>query len=206
MNNYDNEYYIFFPTFLPSEVRIRPHIKNKNVVFDGIELPIGGAPLFFEQGFKEKDARTGQKRQMTDIMSGSGSFIVTKNIRTEFIKYDLTGMAMYPAVMIDNDDKWNENYWFMNIWRDLDCWSRNNSVYDELSEDEDEDDTVIDVYHLDENVLDIIPLENRLIFRMANETMGYIFFHRKVVDFLKKNNFTGGRFIKVIDFKEGDQL
>ena len=205
MTNYNNEYFIVKPNYDDSQMVIRIHEKS-NHRFYGCEHLLPEAPLFFEPGFQEENKEMGIIPNKTDIMFGAGSFIINNTIREEMIKYDFQGIQFYPAVLIDTDGSWDESYWFLNIWQDLDCWDREKSVYDPIEEDWDEDDTMIDQYYLNPTVLDKIPEENRLLFKMGGETNKYIFMHKTLVDFLLQNNHTGIRFFKVSEFTDGDQF
>ena len=205
MTNYNDEYFIIEPDSEDTQMVINIHEKSSHRFYDS-ECLLPGAPLFFEPGFQERNQRLDITPNKTDIMFDASSFIVNDAIREEMIKYDFQGMQLYPAVFIDTDDSWDESYWYLNIWQDLDCWDREKSVYDPIEEDWDEDDTMVDQYFLDAAVLDKIPEENRLLFKMGGETHSYIFMHKTLVKFLQQNEHTGIRFFKVSEFTDGDQF
>ncbi|WP_199611054.1 imm11 family protein [Flocculibacter collagenilyticus] len=204
MTKFNDEYYIALSRNDDRQIRMSINERSKNYLYDGFKLSIG-SPLFVEQGYVERDKRLGVTSHRTDIMSGCGSFIMEKTVKDKIAQYVFNGMQLYPSVFIDVNEQWYDNYWYLNIWEDLDCWDRKKSIYDPIDDDWDEDDTMIDQYYLDEQVLNEIPEKQRLIFRMGGESSGYIFMHQKLVDIFQENHFTGIRFFKVSEFTEGDQ-
>jgi hypothetical protein len=205
MKEYNDEYYIIFDDNNEYQMDVKIHLKSSNRHFDYQKL-LPGEPLFFEPGFQERNERSNIVPRKTDMMSEGLSFIVSNPIHKILSECDLQGMQLYPSVIIEDDDSWDESYWYLNIWQDLDCWDRKMSIARPLKADMEERDTVIKQYFLDSKVLDNIPEEKRLIFRMGEESNGYIFMHQKLVDIFRQNNFTGVRFFKVSEFKSGMQL
>ena len=63
----------------------------------------------------------------------------------------------------------------------------------------------INKYSLDASKLDMIPLENRLLFKMGGTSFSYIFIHESIFEKISINEFKGARFFKVSNFEEGDQ-
>lgn len=210
MNVYDEEYYV---TQDPSgEDHIFPEADEKTALrkYSFLKMPAGGPPLYFHNGYVDRDKRKGVVRPITDVLFVGSNLIVSNDIREKLITYPTFGLQINSAVYVDDDGKFHESYWFLTFYDGIACLSKNKT---KLHEVEDEDDDVsgevfnssVDKYSLDEAVLDAIPEEERLLFKIPDVSLGYIFVHKKIVDFFEANNFTGIRFFKVSKFEEGDQ-
>jgi hypothetical protein len=205
VKNYNNDYFIVFAEKEENKMRVDIHDKSMQRRYLGVQLEFN-EPLFFEPGFQELLAKKNITSVKADVMFSGASFIMNNKVREAIKQFDLHGMQLYPAILVEEDENWDESYWYLNIWERLDCWDRDKSIYDPIEEDEEESDTTIDRYYLDAEVLDKIPEEQRLIFRMGGEAGGEILFHESLVNIFRKNKFTGMRFFKVSEFEEGDQF
>jgi len=205
MKSYDDEYFIVTYDNTSHQMHVNIHEKSENVVYDGQKLIIS-TPLFFEPSFQERHKRLGVTPQKTNVMFDGSSFIINNAIRQDMIKYDFKGMQLYPAILIETDGHWDETYWYLNIWQDLDCWDKKKSIVKPLKQGRDISDTKVKKYYLDEDILNATPEQDRLIFRMGGEFYGYIFMHKKLVDIFVNNNHTGIRFFKVSTFEAGMQF
>ena len=105
---------------------------------------------------------------------------------------------------IHDDGKWHENLWFMTITERLDCWDRNNSNYDQ-------DDPPIRLggfeldlvykYSLNEELLDKIPLEQRLLFQMGGSIDAFFVCHQKLLGlFLHGGLKSGVKLTSIADY------
>ena len=205
MSKYDHEYYIVRTFYTSTQFQLKP---TKNTSFRKFRYKrlTGGEPLFFINGFKERDARLGDKRTVTDIMLDGSSFVVTSPIKSFLDQFEIDSMQLYPAIVIDDDDVWHENYWYLNFYGNLDCWDREKSDYKyEDDEDPEDSDAEIKQYSLNAGILDAIPEERRLLFRMGRATKAYVFAHKRIVKHFLENAYSGVRFFKVAEFREGDQ-
>jgi len=159
----------------------------------------GQSPLIFKSSTSEKDKRNKIERKVTEVLFDGVGMIVSNKVKEILSIYSVDGLHFFPAIFIDDKDKWHENFWYLNFYKNFDCWDRNKSV---LEEDEDND---VLKYYLDESdFMDVGP-ENRKIFRMGGATMDYIFACDEVVKDIERNDISGIKFYKVSDFEEGNQ-
>ncbi|WP_447077846.1 hypothetical protein [Shewanella algae] len=93
----------------------------------------------------------------------------------------------------------------MGFYKELDCLDRDNSSIETFDFDDDDELLEVKKFSLDGRVLEKIAENERLIFKIANCSKSYLFFHQKVVDFIVQRKLSGVRFIKVVDFFEGKQ-
>ena len=214
MTVFDDQYFVSIMPFGDDQLYLKPDEKTFNRRYTYKKMDQGGAPLFFENAFKERDIRDGKSHPITSVLMNGSNLLVNNAIRDKLKFKDIQGMQLYPAIYIDDDFKWHEEHWFLNFYEAIDCWDRDTSTiesYDDEDEDEDDDDPIeldseVIRYRLDADILDKIPEERRLMFKMGGALKSYIFVHQKVVDLFKDCDAVGVRFIKVSEFKEGDQF
>lgn len=105
-------------------------------------------------------------------------------------------VQMFPVV-VHHENKKIADYFFMNCHSEISAMHRDRSKYQEKGLL-----IFIDSLSLDENVLDQIPEEQRMIFALR-EKAAYYLYHEKVVKALENIGATGFRFIKVKDWNIG---
>ncbi|MFH0273308.1 hypothetical protein [Vibrio jasicida] len=104
---------------------------------------------------------------------------------------ELPGGDFYPTEVTNGDKVWS-NYFMMHIWNNYRAIHQGRSVIDGTYVD---DDFFLEALSLDETLLDRVPLEERLVFRLQEDPQ--FLFHETVVDALKAANLTGVGFIRV---------
>lgn len=203
MKNFNDEYYIAFRPSGDDQIYIKPDLKTSHRKYHFKQLALGGQPLFFLNGFKNEDKN---RWPLTDLFVDSSGLLISDEVKSNLGNYNIDGMQIYPSVYIDDNDVWHECYWYLGFYKELDCLDRDNSVIETFDFDDDDDDLLeVKKFSLDKNVLGKIAESDRLIFKIANCSKSYLFFHKKVVDVIVRKNFSGVRFIKVSDFSEGEQ-
>ncbi|WP_345889271.1 imm11 family protein [Shewanella algae] len=204
MKNYNDEYYIAFRPSGDNQIYIKPDINTAKRQYHFKQLVYGEKPLFFLNGFKGEDKN---RWPLTDLFVDSAGLLINKEVKLKMDNYDIDGMQIYPSIYIDDNNVWHENYWYLGFYKELDCLDRDNSSIETFDFDDDDDDELLEVkkFSLDGRVLEKIAENERLIFKIANCSKSYLFFHQKVVDFIVQRKLSGVRFIKVVDFFEGQQ-
>lgn len=193
--NYDNDYYIPLATY-EDKIYVKPLQKTADRDYILEKLIFGEEPLFFENSNKE----AGIRHIVPDILFDGANMIVKGHIRDFLKEFETPGMQLYPAIYIDDNENWHDDYWLLNFYDSLDCWDRNNSIYEPEPPDSPIDPD-IRKFSLDNQVLDKIPKEQRLVFRMGGSSEAFIFMHQDIVDFLRKINSSGVRFFRISEFE-----
>ena len=225
MNKYNEQYYLLFnsakqPSYL------KPLRKTVDRDYEYKKLQLAGGPAFFENAYKEENRKAGIKQPIYDLMDSSGHYLISDRLYEKMKHFDIANMQFFPAVFIDDDDQWHENYVLTNYYDLLDCLDIENSTITELDDDDDEDDDyedddyedddedddyeeeelhIVKEFCLSEKILDKIPEEQRLIFSIAKTTDTYIFVHQKIKDIFDQENATGAMFKPVIGYVSGDE-
>ena len=208
MSKYNDDYYIAIESYCERFISVKAQKQSAGRRFLSTKL-LPGEPLFFENSNKAEDIADGVKNMLSDVFFSS-TLIVEKKLREEFKQLKTHGMQLYPAIFVDDEDNWHENYWCMNFYQFIDCIDREKTVFDDdtledLAEDPSCNYLTVDRYSLSEAVLDEIPEDKRLFFKTGVDFDAKIFVHKKAVDVFEKHNATGIRFIKVADFESGDE-
>ncbi len=123
MKNYNDEYYLVVLPPDGDQIFVEALQKTANRDYY-TEKQNPGEPFFFQNSYREEDKEQGIQHKLPDILMNGAWLIVNDTVR-DFLKfYDTKGMQIYPAVYIDDDLSWHENYWFLIFYDDLDCWDR----------------------------------------------------------------------------------
>mgnify|MGYP006062627643 CR=1 FL=1 len=197
MRQYEEQYYIlkrveFREIFL--SLRATENTGARNHTYE--KLDYGDGPVFFENGYKGEIPFHLTNAQMDSIYP-----VVSEDVASVVNQYDIHGLQLFPAVIIGDDGKWHEEFYFFNFYRDIDCVDFQNSVVRNYSPAK-RNNTVLQ-YKLDESVLDAIPEENRLMIKLAGVTGGALLFHEKVVKALTKFDIEAFQFFKLSDYRKG---
>ena len=203
MNKYDNEYYIVSRLAGDNQIFIKPDEKTAKRKYHYKKLIHGEPPLCFENGFRDEDQN---KWEITDVLVDSSGMILREEIKNLLGDLKVKGMQVYPAIYIDDDDKWHDDFWYLGFYEELDCVDRDKSTIVEFDDDDDEDELLeIEKFSLKEQVLDAIPEAQRLLFKIGECSKDYVFVHKNIVDIFAQKKCSGIRFFRVSDFTEGDQ-
>ena len=138
---------------------------------------------FFERKIKDIPA---------DILFESANFIVRDHIRERLLPLEIPGLYLHPAVYIDDRNVWHEDYWFVGTTKEFDCWDREKSSFrkkkivigDEVLH------SMIS-YSLNSKLIDEIPLQNRLFFKMGGTTDGLVTCHKSIAGIFRGSGKTG---------------
>jgi hypothetical protein len=163
----------------------------------------GSAPLVFRNSWKEENLRRGIRSLAPAVLFEGDDLVVSTAIRQSLLLADIPDLAMHPAIYIDDQGTWHEDYWFLTFTKWLDCWDRNASTYEQ-------DDPPVRLgdfelyqvyeYSLDPDVLDKIPLQNRLLFKLGGSLDGFIVCHKSLAGLFRGNGSSGAELIAITKY------
>ena len=183
MNDYDQQYYFVRSADNDSLPDLAPDVNTEDRDFRYQKQSVGSAPLVFINGAKEfqKKGRIPRMKVPPDILFDGSNLVVRSRIREALLEFDIDHLHMHPAIYIHDDGKWHEDYWYMTFTEHFDCWDRVNSDYEEepLTMGGMDMYSVYE-YSLNKELLDKIPLEKRLLFKMGGTQDGFIVCHRSL--------------------------
>jgi hypothetical protein len=185
VNDYDSQYYFISKPmnsqFLPS---LTPDISTENRKFGYEKQPVSSPPLVFFNGAKEFNKKRNVEvlKVVPRVLFCGADLVVSSPIRKALLQFDIPNLYMHPAIYI-NDDKWYEDYWYMTFTDNFDCWDRINSTYKAKDVDRlDETDYSIYTYRLNKKLLDMTPLEQRLLFKMGADSNPSVVCHNSLAN------------------------
>ena len=206
MKAYNEDYYIMFKPRGEEQIYIKPQKRTAERGFRYQKTIPEVEPLFFERAYKDKIKNIWPE---TDVLLESSCFIASTAVYECLRDFKIDSMQIYPAVYVNDSGKYNEDYWYFVFFDELDCIDIEGSELRNIkfNTDDGDDELHLEVkkYSLRADVLDVIDEGNRLMFKMGQCSKKYIFVHKKIVDIFLSNSYSGVRFIKVSDFKEGMQ-
>ena len=160
--------------------------------YEDVEEQINDAePMLYRLG-----APVPHKPIMVDFHSSPYS-IVSQKIETVLRKLNIKGLQLIPTTIEGKDDELFENYFFLSIYKRLKALDMEKAVYD--WDDFIEEASSIDKLALNEQFLNELPLEDRLVFRLQ-ENPTFEIFHKSVVDAIMAVNPEGIIFTSVADW------
>jgi len=130
--------------------------------------------------------------------------IVDDKIKKKLEHFEILNFQLYPAVIIDDDNKYHERYWFFNMYNEFSALDLDKSTIKRFYPEN--DDHSITKYYLSDEILDSIPEEQRLIFKEDKCSQGITIVHQKIVDIFNSEGATAVNFIKISDYEKGKQF
>jgi hypothetical protein len=161
----------------------------------------GSAPLIFTNGWKEEFAARRVKDEVADILFEGVNFIVRDHIRERLLALEIPHLYMHPAVYIDDLGNWHEDFWFVGITKEFDCWDRATSAYAKKQMTIGSE-TLYSMYtySLNSDLLDQTPLPERLLFQMGGTLDGRITCHVSLAALFRGNGKNGARLQAIRDY------
>jgi hypothetical protein len=205
MNKLELEYvFVHHPLGREDLPSLSPDAATEDRDFRYVAQLLGSPPLVFEDGAKDYRKKRGIKvvKMPPDVLFCGSDLVVEARIREALLAQKLANIAMHPAVYIHDNGMRYEKYWYITFLERLDCWDRKTSEFEqdaspvrlggfELFQ--------IYRYHLDDEVLDKVPLNRRLLFKMGGSVDGLIVCH-KSISFLLSEGAGGIPLTEIIDY------
>jgi len=204
MSKYNDDYYIVFEYDDAETVYLKALRKTADRDYEFEKMRFGLEPLFFENAYKKEDIKRKIERKIRSVHMNMNFLLINNELRDKLKFFDITYFQLYPAVIIDDNEHYHENYWFFNIYNNLDCIDYDKSIIRDYEVGDKYHD--VNTYYLSDAVLDKIPEEERLIFRPANTDIGFTFVHQKIVNVFNDYGVDTLRFMKVSEWEMGKQF
>lgn len=209
-NIYNETYWLMFAGLGPEDDEYATLIprsdKDTEVLKETEELNIS-RPIKFITDNQELKKEYGIGEVLGDLHRCMSGFVISTKVKDHLIRLPNRNIQYIPAIIIDINQKWHENYWYMHIYDELECLDAVNATVEEYKELP--DDAPLDVidYSLDGKVLNDIPEKERMLFRLGGnvyETRTLV--HNDLVNWIRESHLTGFRFFRVDEFEDGMQF
>lgn len=204
MTKHEEQYYIASKQYNEDTLYLSALDRTESRDYDFERLKFGREPLFFENAYKEDDRGKGVRRPIKKAHMNSTYLIVNNDIKADLDGYNISGFQFYPAVIVDDDDNYHEDYWFFNIYKEfdfLDCKGSEIKNYKPGAKR-----NKVMKYKLDVEKLERISEENRLIFMMPNTDQRTTYVHQKIVDVFERHRVDNINFLKMSEWYRGKQF
>ncbi|GAB1150670.1 MAG: hypothetical protein WStaPseu_07910 [Shewanella algae] len=200
MNNYEEQYYkVFEVPFRETYLHLKASLDTGRRRYSFTKLDAIDGPIFFTNADKGE-----MPFIVSDFLLHSFFPVVSRKIADMIMPYSINGFQLFPTVLIGDDEKQHEDFFFFNAYDKLDCIDFNSSdIHDYSSED-----SIHEVirYKLKNEVLDTIPLENRLIIRPSKVAGGGLFIHETLVtQLIKYVDPSAFKFFRLSEYTLGDK-
>lgn len=200
MSKYDDEYFLIKrPMRNPKIPGLQPDENTEERQFYKEGPPSGSPPLVFFNADKENYKRAGIIADVPEILFAGMSLIVSQKVRDKLLLIPVENMFMHSTVYIDDNDHWHEDFWYLTLSEQLDCWDRETSVYPRHLPIELGDVVVYTVksFRLDDKVLDKIPLQDRLLFKMGGAINAYVVCHQSILPIFSCGGKSGADLVQI---------
>lgn len=132
------------------------------------------------------------KYQPADYFHVGSLFIVSRKLKNIFEEKKVLAEYFLINLYKENSEYLEEEYFFVNLLKKIDCINKIDSKYSE------EDGFIDEIYKL---VIDEDKAKNEVLFRVDKTFNNIILVHDSLSDVIKKSGCTGVNFIKVDDWK-----
>jgi len=204
MSELQQEYYIPFVGNTKNKLFIERDEKSKRLYYHYRKFNLVDGPMVYFNSYKEENLKFGIKTVLPDIFLDFGAMIIPKEFMVFLRQFDIYGLQLFPTIYIDDNEQWHENLWLVNFFEGIDCIDKEKSKINYNPKLwEEGDPLVVKNTVFDDSVLRALPEDQRLIFKMANVDMPHLYCHKRVVDYIRQQKYTGIIFVKASDYVDG---
>ena len=203
MSQYNDQYYIVFENYDDNTLYLKPQKHSAMRYYEFTKLN-GGEPMFFENGYREEDLARGLSRPIKQAHLDSTYPVFSDAIKQSLGNVDNQFCQCYPAVIVDDQGKYHDNYWVFNVFEKMDVLDMGRCAIRKRNPNREEQ--KIQQYCLSEDKLEAIPEEERLVFMPKFSSTPHIIVHESVVRAFKQHNVDTLNFVKVSDWVMGLQF
>ncbi|MGL0960197.1 imm11 family protein [Vibrio vulnificus] len=203
MSKYNDQYYIVFKSYDENTLYLTTHDRSDHRDFEYTKLS-GSEPMFFENGYRDEDLSRGIARPIKQAHMSIAYPVISDEVKITLGDISNDFCQLYPAVIIDDSDKYHDNYWVFNIFEEMDALDLEKCHIDDF--DPEDEEHPISQYYLDDEKLSAMPEKERLVFMPKYTDYPHVMVHEKVVKAFKKHDVDTLNFVKVSDWVMGLQF
>jgi hypothetical protein len=206
MNTLEDEYYfICKPKGRDDLPSLKPDEATAEINYDFEALPLGQKPLKFVNAWHDDCRRQGIKTLVPPVLFDGTNMVIDGKHRMRLVRHgDIPNLHIYPAIYVDDEDRWHEDYWYLTFTDRFDCWDRKLSDYEQ-----DVPPVRLGGYEFHQiykHVFDVelmkrTPLEQRLLFKLGGTLDAFIVAHTSILTkFFGPPGVNGADYIRVSDY------
>ncbi len=203
MSQYNDQYYIVFENYDENTLYLTTHDRSDHRDYEYTKLT-GSEPMFFVNGYRDEDLSRGIARPIKQAHMSNAYPVISDSLKQSLGSIENEYFQIYPGVIVDDKDKYHDDYWVFNIFEEMDVLNLEKCRIDDFEPDEEEHS--ISEYYLDIDKMSAIPEKERLVFMPKYTDYPHVMVHEKVVKAFKKHNVDTLNFVKVSDWVMGLQF
>lgn len=195
MSHFDKEYYVLsidgapnHPLLAWGSVDYVPFLSSSPIEDSDLEeLPL---KIIFGEPYP-------QVYEMTDFLMLDAHYAGSEKLKKIFEKLAIYGVQFFPVEIEDHKGEIIKGHNAIHFWNKLPAIDKNNYV----GEEPNMFGNILDLqkFSLDTEILNQIPLEKRLVFGLAENSI-MILVHQSIYEIIKAENLTGFSFFRVEDW------
>jgi hypothetical protein len=199
MTKFDSQYYFILKDRDERMPEMTPDEDTSRKPYTSEQLPLHTKPLIFYNGSLDyqKHDRTTPIDPPPDLLFDGSDILVKDALREKLLPLEIPDLAIQPAIYVDHKNNWHEDYWYLTFLQLFDCWDRDNSTFDPEPHTFGGMRYEVDIYSLDDELLDKTPLESRRLFKMGGTTEGLVVAHSSIA---KHFRLSGAVLVPISDF------
>ncbi len=173
------------PLLAWGKTSMMPFLYIKEIDVKTLKLPL---ELQFNQPYPPKP-------EMVNILNIMCTFVFSEKIKTLFEGLALPKLQFVPAAITTNKkERIEDGHYVFHCWNGIPAVDKNNYEGDEP--DEDGEITTLTKFSLDTDVLSEIPLAERFLFCLSENSM-FIIVHKSIKQAIENEQATGFRFYQI---------
>ena len=126
--------------------------------------------------------------------------VISERLKKVLEALNIEEVQFLPTVILDKTDNEHEGYYILHTYKEIRCLDKAKSKWEKGDFDE-ESTSEIDKLVLDNEILDTIPLEKRLMFGLW-ENRTYLVFHQSVIEKILEISPTGIRVYPISEYDD----
>lgn len=195
MTKFDNQYFFILREKNDRLPDMTPDEDTATLDYDSEEMALGSKPFVFYNGSLDFQISNKIKPvdQPPDILFDGSNILVKDETREALLPLEIPDLVIQPAIYIDHNDEWHENYWYLTFLELFDCWDRKKSEFRPSKHDM----HGVTRYCLDDELLDKTPIKERRLFKMGGTSDGFVVVHQSLAKHFKGS---GAELVPVADF------
>ena len=204
MSNYEAQYYMVDEVYNDETLYLKSTKNTGRRDYSFKKMNFGEEPLFFENAYKDEDLKRKVTRPIKTAHMNITKVIVNDKIKKRLENFKVRNFQLFPSVIIDDQEQYHEGYWFFNIYNKLEVLDFEKSEIRRYKPEREFHN--VEKFALRADVLDKIPEEERLIFRINGLDRLLTFVHQKVVDIFEEEGVETLNFYKLSEYHSGQQF
>ena len=204
MKPYEEQYYIVRNVYNEDTVYLKPTKQTGKRKYKNSQLVFGEEPLIFEESFDKAFHQKGKQPVFGDAHMDGIYPIVSQKVYDLLKHLNVNNFQLYPAIIMDPNGNYIENYYFFNIYDRLNCVDFDKSEL--INYKKEALRHTVRKFIIKSEVLDPIEEENRFILHPHKVFTAPMIVHKDIVNIFNKLKIKTIRFLPLSDYALGSEF